>query len=161
MSFCIPSSSCRSIQLYVSRCIYLQMIYNSEFSGLQPVKYAVRPVFRNILIIFSTCKNISGSTADKIRRETRNFTISGSHDAFFFFQCPKIIDLSLFSLLSIGFRVSRIYFSSVDPRLPPPCFPINVFFKRKDPGTHCCMPRDLSWRMTPHYSYDFAMILLT
>lgn len=89
MSFCIPSSSCRSIQLYVSRCIYLQMIYNSEFSGLQPVKYAVRPVFRNILIIFSTCKNIPGSTADKIRRETRNFTISGSHDAFFSSSAQK------------------------------------------------------------------------
>lgn len=88
MSFCIPSSSCRSIQLYVSRCIYLQMIYNSEFSGLQPVKYAVRPVFRNILIIFSTCKNIPGSTADKIRLRPEILQFPGL-TTHFFLPVPK------------------------------------------------------------------------
>ena len=136
MSFCIPSSSCRSIQLYVSRCIYLQMIYNSEFSGLQPVKYAVRPVFRNILIIFSTCKNISGSTADKLRRETRNFTISGSHGVFFASCAQKPWIYPSFSLLSSGFRVSRSYFSSVDPRQPSPDFLTNVFWNKKCATTH-------------------------
>ena len=71
-----------TVIVFVSAALY------SEASGLQPTKYAVRPVFWNILIIFSTCWNVPGSTAYKIRRETRNFTFPGL-TAYFLLPVPK------------------------------------------------------------------------
>ena len=119
-----------TVIVFVSAALY------SEASGLQPTKYAVRPVFWNILIIFSTCWNVPGSTAYKIRRETRIFTISGSHGVFFASCAQKPWIYPSFSLLSSGFGVSRSYFSSVDPRQPSPGFLTNVFWNKKCATTH-------------------------
>ena len=84
--------------------VFVSAALYSEASGLQPTKYAVRP---EIL-------QFPGLTA------------------YFCFLCPKAMDLSLFfSLLSSGFRVSRSYFSSVDPRQPSPDFLTNVFWNKK------------------------------
>ncbi len=76
------------MQLSVARLYLFRLLRTSEASGLQPTKYAVRLVFWNILIIFSTCWNVPGSTAYKIRRETRIFTISG-FTAYFLLPVPK------------------------------------------------------------------------
>lgn len=74
---------------FCTMVVFIPAALYSETSGLQPIKYAVRPVFWNILIIFSICWSVLGSTAYKIRRETRNFTISGSHRAYFLLPVPK------------------------------------------------------------------------
>ena len=71
-----------TVIVFVSAALY------SEASGLQPTKYAVRPVFWNILIIFSTCWNVPGSTAYKIRRETRILQFPGL-TAYFLLPVPK------------------------------------------------------------------------
>ena len=118
---------------FCTMVVFIPAALYSETSGLQPIKYAVRPVFWNILIIFSICWSVLGSTADKIRRETRNFTISGSHGVFFASSAQKPWIYPSFSLLSSGFGVSRSYFSSVDPRQPSPGFLTNVFCNKNMP----------------------------
>lgn len=96
---------------FCTMVVFIPAALYSETSGLQPTKYAVRPVFWNILIIFSICWSVLGSTADKIRRETRNFTISGSHGVFFCFLCPKAMDLSLFfSLIKRFSGLTQLFF---------------------------------------------------
>ena len=121
---------------FCTMVVFIPAALYSETSGLQPIKYAVRPVFWNILIIFSICWSVLGSTADKIRRETRNFTIYGSHGGFFSSSAQKPWIYPSFSLLSSGFGVSRSYFSSVDPRQPSPGFLTNVFCNKKYATTH-------------------------
>ena len=121
---------------FCTMVVFIPAALYSETSGLQPIKYAVRPVFWNILIIFSICWSVLGSTADKIRRETRKFTISGYHGVFFASCAQKPWIYPSFSLLSSGFRVSRSYFSSVDPRQPSPGFLTNVFCNKKYATTH-------------------------
>ena len=121
---------------FCTMVVFIPAALYSETSGLQPIKYAVRPVFWNILIIFSICWSVLGSTADKIRRETRNFTISGSPGVFFASSAQKPWIYPSFSLLSSGFGVSRSYFSSVDPRQPSPGFLTNVFCNKKYATTH-------------------------
>ena len=121
---------------FCTMVVFIPAALYSETSGLQPIKYAVRPVFWNILIIFSICWSVLGSTAYKIRRETRNFTISGSHGVFFASSAQKPWIYPSFSLLSSGFGVSRSYFSSVDPRQPSPGILTNVFCNKKYATTH-------------------------
>ena len=121
---------------FCTMVVFIPAALYSETSGLQPIKYAVRPVFWNILIIFSICWSVLGSTADKIRRDTRNFTITGSHGVFFASSAQKPWIYPSFSLLSSGFGVSRSYFSSVDPRQPSPGFLTNVFCNKKYATTH-------------------------
>ena len=121
---------------FCTMVVFIPAALYSETSGLQPIKYAVRPVFWNILIIFSICWSVLGSTAYKIRRGTRKFTIYGSNGVFFGYSAPKPWIYPSFSLLSSGFGVSRSYFSSVDPRQPSPGFLTNVFCNKKYATTH-------------------------
>ena len=121
---------------FCTMVVFIPAALYSETSGLQPTKYAVRPVFWNILIIFSICWSVLGSTADKQRRETPTFTISGSHGVFFASSAQQPWIYPSFSLLSSGFGVSRSYFSSVDPRQPSPGFLTNVFCNKKYATTH-------------------------
>lgn len=89
--------------------VFVSAALYSEASGLQPTKYAVRP---EIL-------QFPGLTA------------------YFFASCAqKPWIYPSFSLLSSGFRVSRSYFSSVDPRQPSPDFLTNVFWNKKCATTH-------------------------
>lgn len=134
---------------FCTMVVFIPAALYSETSGLQPIKYAVRPVFWNILIIFSICWSVLGSTAYKIRRETRNFTISGSHGVFFASSAQKPWIYPSFSLLSSGFGVSRSYFSSVDPRQPSPGFLTNVFCNKKYATTHFCTKRDRLRHVSP------------
>ena len=121
---------------FCTMVVFIPAALYSETSGLQPIKYAVRPVFWNILIIFSICWSVLGSTADKIRRGTPNFKNYGSHGVFFASSAQKPWIYPSFSLLSSGFGVSRSYFSSVDPRQPSPGFLTNVFCNKKYATTH-------------------------
>lgn len=134
---------------FCTMVVFIRAALYSETSGLQPIKYAVRPVFWNILIIFSICWSVLGSTAYKIRRETRNFTISGSHGVFFASSAQKPWIYPSFSLLSSGFGVSRSYFSSVDPRQPSPGFLTNVFCNKKYATTHFCTKRGRLRHVSP------------
>lgn len=134
---------------FCTMVVFIPAALYSETSGLQPIKYAVRPVFWNILIIFSICWSVLGSTAYKIRRETRNFTISGSHGVFFASSAQKPWIYPSFSLLSSGFGVSRSYFSSVDPRQPSPGFLTNVFCNKKYATTHFCTKRGRLRHVSP------------
>lgn len=134
---------------FCTMVVFIPAALYSETSGLQPIKYAVRPVFWNILIIFSICWSVLGSTAYKIRRETRNFTISGSHGVFFASSAQKPWIYPSFSLLSSGFGVSRSYFSSVDPRQPSPGFLTNVFCTKKYATTHFCTKRGRLRHVSP------------
>ena len=115
-------------------CIQSYNIYNVFLHFI--ISQRIHAAFCNILIIFSTCWNVPGSTAYKIRRETRIFTISGSHGVFFASCAQKPWIYPSFSLLSSGFGVSRSYFSSVDPRQPSPGFLTNVFWNKKCATTH-------------------------
>ena len=90
---------------FCTMVVFIPAALYSETSGLQPRKYAVRPVFWNILIIFSICWSVLGSTADKIRRETR------VSRRIFCFQCPKAMDLSLFfSLIKRFWGLTQLFF---------------------------------------------------
>ena len=121
---------------FCTMVVFIPAALYSETSGLQPIKYAVRPVFWNILIIFSICWSVLGSTAYKIRRDNPNFKISRYNGVFFCYNGQKPWIYPTFSLLSSGFGVSRSYFSSVDPRQPSPGFLTNVFCNKKYATTH-------------------------
>ena len=134
---------------FCTMVVFIPAALYSETSGLQPIKYAVRPVFWNILIIFSICWSVLGSTAYKIRRETRNFTSCGGHGVFFSCSAQNPWIFPSFSLLSSGFGVSRSYFSSVDPRQPSPGFLTNVFCNKKYATTHFCTKRGRLRHVSP------------
>ena len=134
---------------FCTMVVFIPASLYSETSGLQPIKYAVRPGFCNILIIFSSFWIVLGCTAYKIRRETRNFTISGSHGVFFASSAQKPWIYPSFSLLSSGFGVSRSYFSSADPRQPSPGFLTNVFCNKKYATTHFCTKRGRLRHVSP------------
>ena len=104
---------------FCTMVVFIPAALYSETSGLQPIKYAVRPVFWNILIIFSIC-----------------WSVLGSHGVFFASSAQKPWIYPSFSLLSSGFGVSRSYFSSADPRQPSPGFLTNVFCNKKYATTH-------------------------
>lgn len=129
--------------------VFIPAALYSETSGLQPIKYAVRPVFWNILIIFSICWSVLGSTAYKIRRETRNFTISGSHGVFLLpvAQKPWIYPSFLSYQAVLGSHAA--IFPSVDPRQPSPGFLTNVFCNKKYATTHFCTKRGRLRHVSP------------
>ena len=134
---------------FCTMVVFIPAALYSETSGLQPIKYAVRPVFWNILIIFSICWSVLGSTAYKIRLYTRIFKFAGSHGVFFASSAQKPWIYPSFSLLSSGFWVSRSYFSSVDPRQPSPDFLTNVFWNKKCATTHFCTKRGRLRHVSP------------
>ena len=121
---------------FCTMVVFIPAALYSETSGLQPIKYAVRPVFCIFLIFFSICCSVLVNTAKKIRGETRYFKFSVSHGVFFTSCAQKPWIYPSFSLLSSGFGVSRSYFSSVDPRQPSPGFLTNVFCNKKYATTH-------------------------
>ena len=94
---------------FCTMVVFIPAALYSETSGLQPIKYAVRP---GIL------------------------QFPGSHGVFFASSAQKPWIYPSFSLLSSGFGVSRSYFSSVDPRQPSPGFLTNVFCNKKYATTH-------------------------
>lgn len=117
---------------FCTMVVFIPAALYSETSGLQPIKYAVRPVFWNILIIFSIC-----------------WSVLGSHGVFFASSAQKPWIYPSFSLLSSGFWVSRSYFSSVDPRQPSPDFLTNVFWNKKCATTHFCTKRGRLRHVSP------------
>ena len=120
---------------FCTMVVFIRAALYSETSGLQPIKYAVRPVFWNILIIFLSAGAFSGLQPTKYAVRPGILQFPGL-TAYFGFQCPKPWIYPSFSLLSSGFGVSRSYFSSVDPRQPSPGFLTNVFCNKKYATTH-------------------------
>ena len=96
---------------FCTMVVFIPAALYSETSGLQPTKYAVRPVFWNILIIFSICWSVLGSTADKIRRGDPKFYNFRVSRRIFCFLCPKAMDLSLFfSLIKRFSGLTQLFF---------------------------------------------------
>ena len=73
---------------FCTMVVFIPAALYSETSGLQPTKYAVRPVFWNILIIFSICWSVSGLQPIKyaVRPEILQFP---GLTAYFLLPVPK------------------------------------------------------------------------
>ena len=89
---------------FCTMVVFIRAALYSETSGLQPIKYAVRPVFWNILIIFSICWSVLGY-GHRCRSGVR---VSRRISCF---QCPKAMDLSLFfSLIKRFWGLTQLFF---------------------------------------------------